>query len=458
MLVVVGPHGQSTPIREPITAHLPKHTMIAFAFPARLFAMSAICLLTEGLSGTAAEPGPLHRNGPLAALPSTPGETIARFKTLGDNEWLALGPPAADPKRGRARGRAWGCTMAFAPDLHGAFLFGEGVHGWWNRKTGRYMDDLWFYDVPGHRWICVFPGTEVTAYRKLLTEDGFEADAEGRPVPVASMAHAYEMVTYDTHRRQFLSMPCPGDYWNAIQGRREFLQQQKGKLNRDHASPWMYDTVAGRWDRLKTRSASPVSGFGGSLVYLAARERVFFYQPGDGVHYYYPAWNDWSEVKARGTRPPFGIDSTCCYDSRRDRIYLGGGSYPVAQGNNALWIWDVKSDSWIDPKPKGKPCNGSNSYATNIAAMHYDLANDTVLVFRHTGSAQECGVFAYDPEHNQWTTVGKLPARWPQGQVNSFYDPLLNVHFFHVAGDSEDNGVIVAYRYKRALEPAAGGR
>ena len=191
--------------------------------------------------------------------------------------------------------------MAFAPDLHGAFLFGEGVHGWWNRKTGRYMDDLWFYDVPGHRWICVYPGTEVTAYRKALTEDGFEADAEGRPVPVASMAHAYEMVTYDTHTRQFLSMPCPGDYWNAIQGRREFLQQQKGKLNRDHASPWMYDTVAGRWDRLKTRSASPASGFGGSLVYLAARERVFFYQPGDGVHYYYPAWNDWSEVKARGT-------------------------------------------------------------------------------------------------------------------------------------------------------------
>ena len=124
--------------------------------------------------------------------------------------------------------------------------------------------------------------------------------------------------------------------------------------------------------------------------------RVFFYQPGYGVHYYHPAVNDWSEVKAKGTPPPFGIDSTCCYDPRRDRIYLGGGSYPVATGDNALWIWDVKTDSWVDPKPKGKPCNGSNSYATNIAAMHYDSANDAVLVFRHTGSAQECGVFAYD--------------------------------------------------------------
>jgi hypothetical protein len=245
-------------------------------------------------------------------------------------------------------------------------------------------------------------------------------------------------------------MPCPGDYWNAIQGRREFLQASKGKLNRDHASPWMFDTVAGRWERLKTMSASPVSTFGGTLVYLAPHEKAFFYQPGYGVHYYHPAWNDWSQVKAQGTSPPFGIDSTCCYDPRRDRIYLGGGSYPVAAGPNALWIWDVKTSSWVDPKPQGRPCNGSNSYATNIAAMHYDSANDAVLVFRHTGSTTECGVFAYDPEHNQWTTAGKLPVQWPHGQVNAFYDPLLNVHFFHVAGDSDDNGVILAYRHKRA--------
>jgi len=210
----------------------------------------------------------------------------------------------------------------------------------------------------------------------------------------------------------------------------------------------MYDTVAGRWDRLKTKSSSPTSSFGGTLVYLAPHESVFFYQPGYGVHYYHPAWNDWSAVKVQGPPPPFGIDSTCCYDSRRDRIYLGGGSYPVARGDNALWIWDVKTNSWVDPKPKGKPCNGSNSYATNIAVMHYDSASDTVLVYRHTGNAQECGVFAYDVERNQWTTI-KLPVRWPRGQVSAFYDPLLNVHFFFVAGDSEDSGVIVAYRYKR---------
>ena len=171
--------------------------MIGFYLSLRKWWMSALCLLTATMMG--AEPGPLNRKGPLAALPSGPGETIAKLRVLGENEWLVLGTPADDPKWGRARGRAWSCAMPFAPDLHGAFLFGEGVHGWWNRKTGRYMDDLWFYDVCGHRWICVYPGMEVTAYRKALTEDGFEADVDGRPVPVASQGHGYEMVTYDTH-------------------------------------------------------------------------------------------------------------------------------------------------------------------------------------------------------------------------------------------------------------------
>jgi hypothetical protein len=67
----------------------------------------------------------------LAAVPSKPGEAITKLKALGDNQWLMLGVPAEDPKWGRARGRSWSCTMPFAPDLHGAFLFGEGVHAIW---------------------------------------------------------------------------------------------------------------------------------------------------------------------------------------------------------------------------------------------------------------------------------------------------------------------------------------
>ena len=36
--------------------------------------------------------------------------------TLADNSWLELGMPAADPKWGRARGRAWTARMPLAPN------------------------------------------------------------------------------------------------------------------------------------------------------------------------------------------------------------------------------------------------------------------------------------------------------------------------------------------------------
>src|SRR5262252_6355428 len=78
-------------------------------------------------------------------LPSSPGSHIEKIKALGDNQWLNLGSPAADPKWGKGRGRAWSSHMPYAPDLKAAFLFGEGVHNWWNRQNNRYMDDLFGY-------------------------------------------------------------------------------------------------------------------------------------------------------------------------------------------------------------------------------------------------------------------------------------------------------------------------
>ena len=101
---------------------------------------------------------PREKPVPLASLPSKPGPHVEKIKALADNTWLNLGSPAADPKWGKGRGRAWSAHMAYAPDLKAAFLFGEGVHCWWNKQNNRYMDDLFVYDVPGHRWVCAYPG------------------------------------------------------------------------------------------------------------------------------------------------------------------------------------------------------------------------------------------------------------------------------------------------------------
>src|SRR5258708_1450545 len=89
---------------------------------------------------------------PLTGLPSAPAPHIAKIKSLGNNAWLNLGQPAPDPRWGRARGRSWTSEMPFAPELRGAFLYGEGQHGY-AKPDGHYMDDLWLYDINAHRWI-----------------------------------------------------------------------------------------------------------------------------------------------------------------------------------------------------------------------------------------------------------------------------------------------------------------
>src|SRR5262249_19755106 len=76
-----------------------------------------------------------ERTSALASLPTTPGLHIDRIKALVDNAWIGLGAPAADPKWGKARGRSWGSSFPYAPDLNAAFLYGEGIHGWYNKQT-----------------------------------------------------------------------------------------------------------------------------------------------------------------------------------------------------------------------------------------------------------------------------------------------------------------------------------
>src|SRR5687767_6941535 len=108
-----------------------------------------------GRSDAPAAPPAAGSRCALRNLPSTPGPHVARVMALGDDQWLELGQPVADPRWGRARGRTWTSRMPFAPELRGAFLFGEGVHGY-AKPDGHYMDDLWFYDINAHAWVTCY--------------------------------------------------------------------------------------------------------------------------------------------------------------------------------------------------------------------------------------------------------------------------------------------------------------
>ena len=392
------------------------------------------------------------RRGALSQLPSPPGPHVEKIKALSDQSWLDLGPPAPDPKWGRACGRSWTAKMPLAPELRGAFLFGEGVHGY-TKPNGHYMDDLWLYDINGHRWICCYPGADTRTLNLTLNADGFEVTTDGQPLPVASMVHGYEMTTYDSDHHRFMSMPNPGGY-----DKRALPQRQRWwKEPPRDVSPWLFETITGCWNRLRTGTPAPPSGFGDILIYLPGRQQAFFAHRSSEVWLYDIPGNRWKSVNSRGPRPPFGIDATACYDSKRERIYLGGGSYPVAPTDrNAFWIYDLKTNTFIDPKPHGQPCQGSTSYPTKNALMLYDSANDVVLLIVHSffdSDKDRLGIYVYDPKTNAWAAKAlPVPDRLGLNNKpkNGFYDPVLNAVFIHTAGDSQEDGVIWAYRYRRS--------
>jgi hypothetical protein len=412
---------------------------------------------TATLSADSTKDDKPENKGPLANLPGAPGPTVEKIKGLADNTWLNLDSPAADPKWGKGRGRSWSSRMAYAPDLKAAFLFGEGVHVWWNKQNNRYMDDLFVYDIPGHRWVCAYPGTDVTKLDLKLDKNGFEVDEDGRPVPVAQLGHAYENLTYDSDLKRFMFMPgASADWQSGPFGKNRMDWGVKGQGLPRHCSPWIYDVQSGRWDLRKVEGPSPARGattLGMVIVYVPARKKAFFWDGSVAEAWLYdPQDNTWSNLKFKGPGPA-GIDKVACLDPRRERIYMGGPKN--------LWCYDLKANAFIDLDPKGKPPQTVDDYiygpfSTSRAVMNYDSANDVLVVFYHgnvgpkDAGVKGRGIFVYDPAANVW---GEAPGEVPRELCkcpSSFYDPELNAHFIHCAGDSADDGIMLAYRYKRA--------
>ena len=415
-------------------------------------------------TGTEAEP---ERKGPLKDLPSEEGPHIAKIRAMKDNSWLDLGPAKDDPEWGEAKGRGWCGKMPYAPDLRGAFLYGEGRHGGTTQRKGKtyYNDDLFFYDINANRWVCVYPGMEVGKYNLTINEDGFEVNAEGNPVPVAVFVHSYTYMTYDTDRKMFMHMWRPSGYWRKPFPKRVALVEKNGdKLNgigRDwstinQASPWMYDTTAGHWRRYKTKSQTPGKGSGALFYIEHLKKCCFFPKKGAGVSFYDPEENDWQAAKSSGPLPPRPGDAPSCYDSKRRRVYIGMGAYPSEfegpKNQNRVWAFDIEGSTWIDLKATGElpPVAGGVS-GCSTTKMHYDSANDAIIFISvredANNSLETRGIYAYSPDENKWEkAAGSFPESWePRAGTHTFYDPELNAHFIYRVRDKR---LVFVYRYK----------
>ncbi len=408
--------------------------------------------------GPAADEAP--KKGPLAGPPSPPGPHVAKIKALGDDEWLHLGRPAADPRWGRACGRSWGSNQPAAPDLRGAFVFGEGVHAY-VKSDGHYMNDLWFYDVNAHRWVCLYPGIEVKTVAQRIKDGALTLDRkgllvgrDGQPLPPL-LIHAYGNLGYDPDRKQFATLG--GQFANYFttddergvfrEANRLFQGLRKGK-KLPGLSPFFYDVTTGKFECHAVEPGLRSTYGERQLVYVRSKKQ-FFYGGVGGAWFLDLEKGAWVAARPKGT-PPAGIDHCATYDPKRDRIYYFTSTGKRAEDN--FFVYDVKANAWSRPRPKGTGPAHASSYES---IFNYDPANDALVVIRLYGKDEpgyRRGVYAYDPRANAWAEPLPLPAAVVKSVRNGnhgFHDPVLNAYFCHFANDSADDGTVWAYRYRR---------
>jgi hypothetical protein len=410
-------------------------------------------------AGTATRP--VERQGVLKDLPSPPGATVEKVKALGDNAWLDLGAPAPDPKWGHARGRSWSCRMPYAPDLGGAFLNGQGIHGF-IKPDGRFQDDIFFYDLYAHRWICIYPGTDTKNFVEnvkkgelAVNDDGQLVDKTGQPAPFSAIpGHSYQGHEYDRDARTYVFGGGGGvgseqhvrdQEW--LKKGRELLLAQ-GKTDKVAGTPYFFNTVSGKFERYPPAGAARMPH--GVLFYLPSRKALWVFTGGGAGGETWlanTATRQWTKLATKGPTPPGSSDLGACYDSKRDRLYLGRGPYgpPLRPDEGHIFSYDVKTSTWSNPP------NQPNAIAlpsTNYGVVTYDAVADRVVVVRHWEG--KGGVSAYDPETGAWETMSP-PAAFlaNQGCMHGFYSPEVNAHFFYLAHDSDDRGTMWAYRLKR---------
>ncbi|MHC4914185.1 MAG: hypothetical protein ACYTGB_01730 [Planctomycetota bacterium] len=395
------------------------------------------------------------RKGPLAKLPSAPGAHVARIKALGDGGWLSLGKPAPDPKYGAAPGRSYTCKMAGAPDLGGGFLYGEGVHGGSAVRGGErlYNDDLFFYDLNAHAWVAVYPGTPTSGKGvKYDAKLKCEVNEKGEPLPVAVLIHGYSDYAYSPKRKLLAALPNGSYYWKKPLGH----FRDWNYVNVIHKQgPWVYDAAGHKWE-LRTEPGCPGPTCGAVLEFVVrgGREQLFRYTQSGHVSFYDLEARKWTAAKPKGPKPPWGIEPNACYDTKRNRVYMGGGQYPEPKHKNTLWAYDVAKNELVDLKAKNSKLS---IYATWGAVMTYDPPADKVILMRYKAyKGEPVGLFVYDPEANSWSDPKALPEGFVRRsfEANGFYDRNLNCHVYHMAGDSRTDGYVWVYRHRKA----AGGK
>ncbi len=386
--------------------------------------------------------------GPLAKLPSAPGPHLEKVKALGDGQWVNLGKPAPDPKWGLGYGRAYSPKMAYAEDLEGAFINGQGVHGYVKKESNRVMDDTWFYDANAHAWVCCYPGTHVPTVNEdwKVDERGFLVGKDGQSPPMVGIVHGYNSISYSPKLKRFITWHGVGYTAKEIQEfwKKAFPDKAASSNYHNRQYPYFYDVATGRWSRDKTDNGpGSFQIYGANCEWLPTKDRFALYLWDKDVWLYDPAELHWEKAGAQGPAPAGGYEGLSCFDTKRNRIMCFNSK------SGALGIYDVAGNVWVKPGDDFSPQTVTDGgMCTNGGMADYDSANDVAIVFLGGKNKDKHGAFVYDCEKGKWLNREPLPDSARKGR-SGFYSRKHNAHYFWDVGDSRTTpGDIWVWRYR----------
>ena len=313
---------------------------------------------------------------------------LEQIASLNSNEWIILNPEG-DPEYGMARARAWGGEMAYAPELGGGLLYGEGVHGWWNQNPespgfGHYMDDLWFYDIETNSWETLYPGYNVN--------------------PVAKSGGGYEPD----------SMSC-------------FPEPDEGQSLRDRMAEMTDDEITNTNNCLKEKTNLCINSDG-----VTATSSAFGEYPhcAEGVEstplavstmvhgYEMLAWD--------GDREQF-LSMTCSggyYDSAIPEYrYIHTHYSDLLNNRVSPWIFDMNTRQW-DRHPA--PTTDDRYVSSPMGAvMHYLPDQQKTFFWNHMSAPSDVNNWFYDNVNQEWNILEAGGTPPPFGiDGSSAYDPV----------------------------------
>jgi len=213
------------------------------------------------------------------------------------------------------------------------------------------------------------------------------------------------------------------------------------------ADTWVFNFTTANWQYLYDgTNPSPITAAAGigASAYSSADNLMYSLVTG-ATWTFNPSNNRWTELTTTG-EVSYGVEMTMEYDSKRNRLYTFGGTYP---NDPSLFQFDIATSTWSRLTPTG---TGPDISAVFGAGVAYDQANDVLLIY------QAGNIWAYDPNNNSWAQYSPAvrPVDDGYGVFGRFrYDPINNGAWYH--GWQDGQHTTWFYRFSNSGTPPTAG-